>query len=481
MDFKATFKTEAGKFLQDLKSYFNVADDIEPQLDAEQNIRSGVSFKGSQLLVLIFAIFIASIGLNTNSIPVIIGAMLISPLMGPIIGMGLAIGIQDFDLLRRGLKNVLAAMLGSILASAIYFLISPQYEGASQLLARTSPSIYDVFVALFGGSAGILSIACRNKGQVMPGVAIATSLMPPLCTAGYGLATWQMNFFFGALYLFFTNMIFIFVATWIGVKLLRYKKMIYNNEKRAQRIQRVAYIVVGVTIGISVYLTINMIGKTLFINNATKFVETQMVFPNTQVLNHNEYVKNGKKYIDVTLIGAALPKDSLQLAMMNKLDSVGLGGTILNIKQGFSMTSREIDDEKNFDQFYKLMQSEIASRQNEIDSLKSIVSLHKQFSDESVKVSPEIKVLFPNIHDIALSHMVATQVGGTQTDTVSMLFVNAPKGLTLQERNKLTEYIEVRLKRKNIHLTLNPSNFPWPSSNPKENTKESTSSNNTKK
>ena len=172
MELKSTVKTGWKKFWIDVKSYFNVAEDLEPQLDAEQSIRSGVSFKGSQLMVLIFAIFIASLGLNTNSIPVIIGAMLISPLMGPIIGMGLAIGIQDFVLLKRGLKNVMAAMIGSILTSAIYFLISPQYEGSSQLLARTSPSIYDVFVALFGGAAGILSIACRNKGQVMPGVAI---------------------------------------------------------------------------------------------------------------------------------------------------------------------------------------------------------------------------------------------------------------------------------------------------------------------
>lgn len=154
MDLKAIFKNGSLSFWKEIKSYLNVAGDLEPQIDMEQSIRAGVSFKGSQLLVLIFAIFIASLGLNTNSIPVIIGAMLISPLMGPIIGMGLGIGIQDFDLLKRGLKNIVAAMIGSLVASAIYFLISPQYEGASQLLARTSPSIYDVFVALFGGGRG---------------------------------------------------------------------------------------------------------------------------------------------------------------------------------------------------------------------------------------------------------------------------------------------------------------------------------------
>ena len=463
MQINPKFKTAVSSTWQEMKSYFNVAGDMEPQGEAEDSIRSGVSFKGSQLLVLIFAIFIASLGLNTNSIPVIIGAMLISPLMGPIIGMGLGIGIQDFELLQRGLKNIVAAVIGSLLASALYFLISPQYEGSSQLLARTSPSIYDVFVALFGGAAGILSIACRNKGQVMPGVAIATSLMPPLCTAGYGLATMQMHFFLGALYLFFTNMIFILFATWIGVKLMGYKKTVYQNEKRAKKVQTIVYCVVGATIVVSVYLTAMMIQKNVFMAKASNFVETEMVFPNTEVLNHKEYVQNGKKHIDVTLIGAALPKDSLQLAMMNKLDSIGLGGTILSIKQGFSLTSKEIDDEKNFDQFYRLMQSEIANRQNEIDSLKSMVRLHQQFSDESVRVSPEIKVLFPTVKDIAIARMVASEISETATDTVNILFVNAPSGLAVKEREKLQEYIEVRLKQNNIHLIMNPSHFPWPS------------------
>ncbi len=459
------FKIFIKNACKEMLTYLNVANDLEPQTDAETSIRAGVSFKGSQLLVLVFAIFIASLGLNTNSIPVIIGAMLISPLMGPIIGMGLGIGIQDFDLLRKGLKNITAAIVGSLLASAFYFLISPQYEGSSQLLARTSPSIYDVFVALFGGGAGIISIACKNKGQVMPGVAIATSLMPPLCTAGYGLATLQMHFFFGALYLFFTNMIFILFATWIGVKLMGYKKIVYQNEKRAKKVQYIVYSIVFATIGVSAYLTFLMIQKNIFYEKASQFVATEMVFPNTEVLSHKEYMEKGKRYIDVTLIGDALPKDSLQLAMMNKLDSVGLGGTILNIRQGFSSRENPMPNEQNMDQFYRLMQQEIAGRQTEIDSLKAILTIHNQFSDESIKVAPEIKVIFPGIKDIALSQMVAADVNAQVKDTVSMIFINAPAGLNRTDREKLIKYIEVRLNRKNIHLTVNPSEFPWPSDN----------------
>lgn len=455
------FKTLVHSSWADIKSYFNVSNDIESQSDIEASIRSGVSFQGSQLLILIFAIFIASLGLNTDSIPVVIGAMLISPLMGPIIGIGLAIGIKDFVLLRKSLKNISAAVLGSLAASAIYFLISPQYENASQLLARTSPSIYDVFVGLFGGAAGILSIAAKNKGQVMPGVAIATSLMPPLCTAGYGLATMQMHFFLGALYLFFTNMIFILFASWIGVKLLNFKPVVYEDTKRAKRIQATVWVIVCATIGVSIFLTVQMFRANIFMAKATEFVENDMVFPNTQVLNHKEYIEKGKRHIDVTLIGAELPKDSLQLAMVNKLDSVGLGGTILNIKQGFSLGTGSRDESDQ--QVYQLMTAELTARQTTIDSLRSLLALHKQFSDESVRVSPEVKVLFPTIRDIALSQMVASSVNVPGTDTVNMIFVNAPAGLSYRERNKLTEYMEVRLHRKNIHLTVNPSGFPWPS------------------
>ncbi|MDE5790068.1 MAG: TIGR00341 family protein [Muribaculaceae bacterium] len=463
MNTKIDIKEGLKNFLIDLRSYFNVSDDLESQADVEASIRSGVSFKGSQLLTLIFAIFIASLGLNTDSIPVIIGAMLISPLMGPIIGMGLGIGIQDYDLLKRGSKNIIAAVLGSLITSALYFLISPQYEGASQLLARTSPSIYDVFVALFGGAAGILSIAAKNKGQVLPGVAIATSLMPPLCTAGYGIATWQMHFFFGALYLFFTNMVFILVATWIGVKLFRFKSVVYQNEKRAKRVKYIVYTVVGATICVSTYLTVVMLQKNIFLEKAQAFVENEMVFPNTQVLNHKESFERGKRIIDVTLIGESLPKDSLQLVMMTKLDSLGLGGTTLNIRQGFSMATTGIDKIQNEDKFYELMQNELNSKQTVIDSLRGILAVHKQFSDESVSVSPEIKVLFPTVRDIALSHMVVSSVETAVSDTVNMIFVNAPGGLGTSDRTKLREYLEVRLKKNNIYLTVNPSTFPWPS------------------
>lgn len=452
-------------YWNELLSYFSLKGELESQQDVEQSIRSGVSFKGSQLIVLIFAIIIASLGLNTNSVPVVIGAMLISPLMGPIIGMGLGIGIADFELLKRSFKNITMAVLGSLAASAIYFLISPQYEGSSQLLARTSPSIYDVFVALFGGAAGFLSITCRNKGQVMPGVAIATSLMPPLCTAGYGIATWQGHFFFGALYLFFTNMIFILVATWIGVKTLHYKGVVYQQEKRSKRVQAFVTVVVCCTIGVSCFLTYEMIRKNIFLADAQTFVDQEMVFPNTQVLNHKEYIQSGKRYIDVTLIGQALPKDSLQLAMLKKLDSVGLGGTILNIKQGFSLTPAEnyIDHDKDLDQVYNILQQQLSVRENVIDSLKDVLGASRRFYREGMELAPEVRVIFPNIKDIALSKMLATSLTSEKADTVNMLFVYAPTGLSKKDKEKLEEFLALRLNEQKVFVTVNPHDFPWPS------------------
>lgn len=446
-----------------LKSYFNVVPDMEPQADIETSIRSGVSFKGSQLVVLIFAIFIASLGLNTDSVPVIIGAMLISPLMGPIIGMGLALGVEDYTLLKRGFKNIFMAVLGSLAASAIYFLISPQYENASQLLARTSPSIYDVFVGFFGGAAGILSIACRNKGQVMPGVAIATSLMPPLCTAGYGLATMQMNFFLGALYLFFTNMVFILVATWIGVKIMGFTKVAYKNDTRYHRIRWILYTVVVGTIGVSVWLTIIMIRKNVFYAKADEFVKNEMVFPNTQVLSHEDIYERGERTINVTLIGEALPKDSLQLAMMMKLDSAGLGGTKLNIKQGFSVEgaapTAAID---NSDKFYSIMQSELFAKQAVIDSLKDEIRMSSSFSTQSLELAPEIRLLFPNVQEVAFANTIASAPESQKLDTLHIAFIKAPRGLSEADRKKLKEFLQLRLDEPEVDLTVNPSGFPWP-------------------
>lgn len=448
--------------LRNIGTYFNLSADLLPQSEAEADIRSGVSFKGSQLMILIFAIFVASLGLNTNSIPVIIGAMIISPLMGPIMGIGLGIGVQDFNLVMRSTRNISMAVIGSILASAIYFLISPQYEGSSQLLARTSPSIYDVFIAFFGGAAGIVSVTCRNKASVMAGVAIATSLMPPLCTAGYGLATWQPQFFFGALYLFFTNAIFILFATWIGVKLFGYHPIEMANEARAKKVKIILYVLLTLTVGVSVFLTIIMIKANIFKDKASEFVEKEFVFPNTQVLSHREYIEGGKRYIDVNLIGATLPMDSLRLAMLTKMNKSGLAGAELNIKQGFGINATNSSGTTPEKGLVQLLENELIRRQYTIDSLRTAVTSRSSLSDQSKSIAPEIKVLFPAVEDIALSMMTTSSTSYSQTDTVTVVFVNAPSGLGSSQRKRLANFLQVRLRQPEISVIMNPVSFPWP-------------------
>ena len=187
-----------------------------------ENIKSNISFRGSNLWILACAIVIASVGLNVNSTAVIIGAMLISPLMGPIVGAGFALAMYDFELLKKSGRNLLIATVVSLTVATIYFLVSPFKETQSELLARTAPNIYDVLIAFFGGLVGVIALTRVEKGNPIPGVAIATALMPPLCTAGYGLAIGNLPYFSGALYLYFINCFFICIATFLIVKYLKY-------------------------------------------------------------------------------------------------------------------------------------------------------------------------------------------------------------------------------------------------------------------
>lgn len=273
-------------------NYFSFNGQLISQAEAEDSIREGVSFKGTNIVILILAILIASLGLNTNSTAVIIGAMLISPLMGPIIGCGLGIGVHDFSLIKRSLRNLVMAAGFSIIASTIYFLISPVNEQHSELLARTSPTIYDVLIGFVGGGAGILAIASRNKGNVIPGVAIATALMPPLCTVGYGVATWQPTYFLGALYLFIINSIYIAFSTFIGVKLMKYKPVATVDPERSRRVMHWVYSLAVLTMLPSIYLTINMLRANKINVEVDRFVAEECHFPATQVLSRKLY--NGR-------------------------------------------------------------------------------------------------------------------------------------------------------------------------------------------
>ena len=441
-----------------VKEYFDLREELDDEKTAVEAVMDGVSFKGSNIIILIIAIFIASLGLNTNSAAVIIGAMLISPLMGPIIGMGFGVGTYDFDLIKRSFRNLAVAAMFSVLASALYFFISPVSEGRSELLARTSPTIYDVLIGFFGGLAGIVALACKKKGNVIPGVAIATALMPPLCTAGYGLATWQLQYFFGAFYLFLINSIFIGFATTVGVKFLGFKDRSFVEEITKNKVRKYVTTIIVMTLLPSIWLTFTMVRDSYFENSANNFINTEFVFPNTQVLNKSVGVKDGKKFIKVTLIGEKLNTDSLHVAMMKKLDeNHWLRGAKLSIQQGVAigasnpLNSREITTSM-FNEIYADNQKKIALQAEQIDSLKMRMAMETELERLAQQLAPEIKILFPRVDDIALSRNVFCSISNNNVDTVNLAIVKLNGFMTPQDTRKLEEYLEVRSGVKPIKI-----------------------------
>lgn len=443
--------------LQSLKAvfveFFSLKGYIEDQSAVEDEIRQGVSFKGTNILILIFAILVASLGLNTNSTAVIIGAMLISPLMGPIIGIGLAIGVQDFDLLRRSLRNLAMAAMISMAASTVFFIISPVAEGHSELLARTQPTIYDVLIAFFGGGAGIIGMSSRSKGNVIPGVAIATALMPPLCTAGYGLATLQMHYFLGAAYLFLINSIFIALATFIGVKLMNFNNVEAADKARAARVRKWVYTIAILTVLPSIFLTYSMLRDSRFNINADKFVTTEMSFPATQVLSHKLVYAGGERTLDVTLIGRVLPVDSLTAVLTPRMKQYGLGNVRLNIIQGgISDLSMRTSAGSSVSEVYNAAQSAITARQATIDSLRNVLATQQYRDTIGAAMAPELKVVFPDVCDIAISRNVVCNVTTGSLDTVEMALVRFTKAPSQPERLKLKQYIEARIGARDVNL-----------------------------
>ena len=272
--------------LRRLLQLINLESDLDDFDNIHETIEKELVFKGTNLWILVFAILVASVGLNMNSTAVIIGAMLISPLMGPINGIGYSIATYDMPLFKQALKNFSFAVLAGLFASTTYFAISPISTAHSELLARTSPTIYDVLIAFFGGMAGIVAIPSKKKGNVIPGVAIATALMPPLCTAGYGLATGQFTYFFGALYLFTINTVFIALSALLISQVLKLPIRGIIDESQKRRINQMISFVLALVLIPSIYFGYNLVQKENFIESATRYVD------NVAVVEGNYLLKN---------------------------------------------------------------------------------------------------------------------------------------------------------------------------------------------
>ena len=380
--------------------YFNLMPDKEDEHEIVEQINSGVSFRGAQLWVLIFAIFIASLGLNVNSTAVIIGAMLISPLMGPIIGMGLAVGTNDLGLLKRAAKNFGVATLISVLTATVYFLITPLGEAQSELLARTSPTLYDVLIAFCGGAAGIIALCTHNKGNVIPGVAIATALMPPLCTAGYGLATGHLLYFLGAFYLFFINTVFIALSTYFGVRLLGFHKHEFMSAWRERRAHRLLTAVVVVTMIPAAVMTVMIVRKSVFDHNVHRFLKNELTQSGTQVISNSVEGRT----LRVVAVGREI-NAATQAEAQKQLQHYGLGEYKLSIIQGAQTDSLlQLNN-----QLTQMSTTREADRQQlmELSSQTALLSEqlegYVRYEELSAAMRPELKVLFPQVKALSLS------------------------------------------------------------------------------
>lgn len=438
-----------------LKKYFNVMPDKENEDDTIKNISAGVSFHGATLWVLVFAIFIASLGLNVNSTAVIIGAMLISPLMGPIIGMGLAVGINDFELLKRSAKNYIVATVISVITATLYFLLTPLDEAQSELLARTSPTLYDVLIALFGGAAGIVALTTKGKGNVLPGVAIATALMPPLCTAGFGIATGNIYYFLGAFYLFFINTVFISLATYLGVRMMKFRQKQFINKERYLKVKRYIVIVVVATMVPSFFMTYSIVKNSIFETNVRKFINERLETPGTQVITYN--VNKDSLYLRVVAVGRELSDSSINNAEKAMAD-YKLGNYKLTIVQGAESDSvmllnNNIKNMRTSSENYATLLNEETKKNAR---LQEALYEYTKYNEQTPEIAREINALFPQTANVSLS--VATE---SSTDTtiikryvIALIGTKQNTRITITEKNKMANWLKTRLGVDTINVII---------------------------
>lgn len=464
---EGTFFPKLKEMLIDFGSYVRELIDLEKDTKADAHetigqIERSVVFKGTNLWILIFSVLVCSVGLNINSTAVVIGAMLISPLLGPIMGVGLGVGINSFALIKKSLLNFGEMVSFSVVASAIYFFITPLSEAQSELLLRTSPTIFDAFVALFGGFAGIVAYSRTDKGgTAIPGVAIATALMPPLCTAGYGLATMEFRFFFGALYLFLLNSIFISLATVITVRYLKYPKKVFVDPKREKRVKWYITIFVLLTIIPSIFMAYRVVMQSYFTTNARTFIAENFDFENTRVISSDlEYRPSDTSVIDLTLFGEPLDEDLINL-MERRMGNYGLRNTKLVINQRAGPVDGVEDWRAELlttnlrsdimEELFERNEERLSRQQEEIRQLQEDLNKYAMLDQMSTEVFREINVQYPFIEGFSLGRMVYHEEERPEKDTLITAIVTIPDE-DFDQRETFERWLKVRLGEDNIRF-----------------------------
>ena len=405
-----------------------------------ENIKQSISFRGSNLWILACAIVIASVGLNVNSTAVVIGAMLISPLMGPIVGAGFALAVFDFELLKRCGKNLLIATIVSLVVSAIYFFISPFKDAQPELLARTSPTIYDVLIAFFGGLVGVIALTRVEKGNPSPGVAIATALMPPLCTAGYGLAMGNFSYFFGAFYLYSINCFFICIATYFIVRYLKYTPVQFKNIRFEKQIRYGISFLLVLMIVPSFYLAYNLLKEKQFHDNVSKFIENEFTANGYPIIFKEIKYNTSPKKIELAFLSKRFSNEE-EKQLNHRLNQYQIFNTSLIIKQGTQDLKKEILNELGT-QNKALSEKDIIinNLQNEI----------KEFKFDDTETYKEIGILFPEAKNVSIGKFLLFPNSDSAKIETVVLFHHQEKEEI--DTLKLKKWLIQKLSTNNIKL-----------------------------
>jgi len=432
---------------------FSLVDDKADDADIDRGIRAGVELQGATPWILMLAILIASIGLNINSNAVIIGAMLVSPLMGPIVGLGYGIGILDFALVRRSLANLAIAAGISLLTSTLYFMVTPLAEAQSELLARTTPSLWDVLIALAGGLAGIIGQTRREKSNVIPGVAIATALMPPLCTAGYGLANADWSVFGGAFYLFSINCVFIAFASVLVIELLRLPHRKFIDPVKERRVKRALLAIVLVTGLPSIWLAARLVDNELFSSKARAFVRTEFKAAQVHVLETR--VAPGSRDIEVTLIGPRLPAASIH-AIEGRLAPAGLQRARLLVHQAQGEEAAKIDvgslKADILAEIVRNSQQAIQDKDAAIATLRQQLTGQHEWVAQAGAVTREFEAQYPQCGNTLVGRAAPPAAG--QAAPVPFLSADCRRMPGREELRRINEWLRVRMGSADARLVL---------------------------
>lgn len=414
--------------------------ELEDYSLVQESIEKAIVFKGTNLWILIFAIVVASVGLNMNSTAVIIGAMLISPLMGPINGIGFSIATYNTGLLRRSLKNFAFAVVASIVASSVYFLVSPVSNAQSELLARTSPTIFDVIIALFGGFAGIVAISSKNKGNVIPGVAIATALMPPLCTVGYGIASLNLSYFLGALYLFTINTVFIALSSMIVTQILKFPKHDFILPKYKKLTNLTLWLVISVTVLPSVYLGYTLVKKERFQNAAVLYVAEVADYGDNFLMQHT--IDADKRRVELVYGGEDMGLKDRQL-IKKKAKKFNLNESNIIIIHGLKM--KDFKDE--FGEINQL-KTEFIEFQRVLKNKEHLLDSMNEQSNLGGQLFKEINEIYPEV--TGLIYSPTKRFSSDQSDQLALVRIETNRGITNRHENEIRDWLNARLREDSL-------------------------------